>query len=298
MKSYLECLNRGIARGIGGWKKGSPDILFYPAIKQLTLDLAAVSFLGAEIGSDFEQVKRAFVDMVAAIVSVVRRPIPGTQMARGVKGRAFMVDYFGRQIEARRASDGADIFTQLCKATTDDGALLSSQEIIDHMSFLMMAAHDTLTSSLTSFVWFLSSNPEWQERLRAEIRALRLARGEPLPYDRLDELPATEMAFKESLRLIPPVPVGSRSPFATPNSPDISSPPARASTSIRSSRITCRRLWPEPETFDPLRFTEEASRGRHKFAFVPLRRRRAHVPRLAFRLHAGEMLRLPSVIDD
>src|SRR6202035_1391069 len=201
MKSYLESLNRGIARGVGGWKKDSPDILFYPAIKQLTLDLAAVSFLGAEIGSDFEQVKRAFVDMVAAAVSVVRRPIPGTQLARGVKGRAFMVDYFGRQIEVRRASDGADIFTQLCKATTDDGALLSSQEIIDHMSFLMMAAHDTLTSSLTSFVWFVSSNPEGQERPRAEIRALRLARGEPLPYDRLDELPATEMAFKESLRI-------------------------------------------------------------------------------------------------
>ena len=27
--------------------------------------------------------------------------------------------------------------------------------------------------------------------------------------------------------------------------------------------------WPQPETFNPLRFTEEASRGRHKFAFAP-----------------------------
>jgi cytochrome P450 len=269
MKSYLESLNRGIARGIGGWKKGSPDILFYPAIKQLTLDLAAVSFLGAEIGSDFEQVKRAFVDMVAAIVSVVRRPIPGTQMARGVKGRAFMVDYFGRQIEVRRASDGADIFTQLCKATTDDGALLSSQEIIDHMSFLMMAAHDTLTSSLTSFVWFLSSNPEWQERLRAEIRALRFARGEPLPYDRLDELPATEMAFKESLRIIPPVPSLPRRILRDSEFGGYKLP-AGARISVNPLYTHhMPEIWPEPEKFDPLRFTEEASRSRHKFAFVP-----------------------------
>ncbi len=126
MKSYLESLNRGIADGISGWKSRSRDMLFHPAIKQLTLDLAAVSFLGAELGPDVAKLKSAFTDMVAAIVAVVRKPIPGTRMARGVKGRAFMINYFGRQIDSRRASDGADIFTQLCKATTRRRAAVAS----------------------------------------------------------------------------------------------------------------------------------------------------------------------------
>ncbi len=169
MKSYLESLNRGIAGGIAGWKSRSRDMPLYPAIKQLTLDLAAVSFLGTELGPEVEELKSAFIDMVAAIVAVVRKPVPGTRMARGVKGRAVIVDYFGRQIDARRASDGSDLFTQLCKAALDDGALLTHRQIADHMSFLMMAAHDTMTSSLTSLVWFLCANPEWQDRLRAEI---------------------------------------------------------------------------------------------------------------------------------
>ena len=106
MKAYLESLNRGMAGGIAGWKTGHRDLEFYPAIKHLTLDLAAVSFLGAELGPDIAELKSAFSDMMAAIIAVVRKPIPGTRMARGVKGRAFMVEYFRRQIEARRASEG------------------------------------------------------------------------------------------------------------------------------------------------------------------------------------------------
>ena len=43
------------------------------------------------------------------------------------------------------------------------------------MSFLMMAAHDTLTSSLTSFVYRLAAHPDWQEKVREELRGLGLA---------------------------------------------------------------------------------------------------------------------------
>jgi hypothetical protein len=89
--------------------------------------------------------------MVAASVAVIRKPLPSTAMARGVNGRKRIVAYFSEQIPIRRAKGGGeDLFSQLCHATHEDGALLSTQDIIDHMSFLMMAAHDTLTSSLTS----------------------------------------------------------------------------------------------------------------------------------------------------
>lgn len=269
MRSYLASLNRGIAAGLSGWRTQGPDMLFYPAVKQLTLDLAAVSFLGEDIGADVEQVKRAFVDMVAAAVAVIRKPWPGTRMARGVAGRAFMIDYFGRQIDARRTGAGEDLFTHLCKATTDDGALLTRQEIIDHMSFLMMAAHDTLTSSLTSFVWHLAANPQWQDRLRAEICGLGLAPGEPLPYERLDDLPLTEMAFKEALRIIPPVPSIPRCAVRDTEFAGFKLPlGARVSVNpVYTHHMP--DVWQEPQKFDPMRFTDEASRARHKFAFVP-----------------------------
>src|ERR1700712_33172 len=159
MKSYLGELDTGIAARVAQWKAQPGPMLFYPAMKQLTLDLAATSFLGAEIGPEVDDITRAFVDMVAASISVTRKPLPGTKMARGVKGRKCIVAYFSEQIPIRRAKGGGDdLFSQLCHATHEDGALLTTQDIVDHMSFLMMAAHDTLTSSLTSFVGELAAH--------------------------------------------------------------------------------------------------------------------------------------------
>src|SRR3954471_14446492 len=201
MKSYLTALDAGIAARVAQWRAQPGPILLYPAMKQLTLDLAATSFLGAGIGPEVDEITRAFVDMVAAAVTPIRTPWPGTQMARGVKGRARIVKYFSEQIPIRRSQGGEDLFSQLCRATHDDGALLSTQDIVDHMSFLMMAAHDTLTSSLTSFIAALAANPEWQQKLRAEVNALDIAADQPTTFDNLEAMHLSEMAFKEAMRL-------------------------------------------------------------------------------------------------
>ena len=207
MKSYLVDLDRGIAARVKQWKAQPGEMLVYPAMKQLTLDLAATSFLGAEIGPEVDEITRAFIDMVAAAVAPIRRPLPFTQMGRGVAGRKRIVAYFSEQIPIRRARGGGDdLFSQLCQATHEDGALLSTQDIIDHMSFLMMAAHDTLTSSLTSFVGELAAHPEWQQRLREEVKGLGIEANDPSSIDNLEKMPLSEMAFKEALRLKPPVP--------------------------------------------------------------------------------------------
>src|SRR5438876_8993745 len=208
MKSYLSELDKGIAGRVAQWKKQPGPMLLYPAMKQLTLDLAATSFLGAGIGPEVAEINRAFVDMIAAAVAPIRKPLPGTQMARGVKGRKRIVAYFSEQIPLRRAkgakgsgegSGGEDLFSQLCQATHEDGGLLSTQDIIDHMSFLMMAAHDTLTSSLTSFVGELAAHPEWQQKLRDEVMNLGIAAGAPMTFDNLEAMRLAELAFKEAL---------------------------------------------------------------------------------------------------
>ena len=60
-------------------------------------------------------------------------------------------------------------------------------------------------------MWLLAKNPEWQEKLRQEVEAVTGGTGtdgrpRDLAYEDLGKLELTEMAFKEALRFVPPVP--------------------------------------------------------------------------------------------
>lgn len=266
MRAYCSVLNTGIAQAVQGW---GGQMRFYDAIKALTLDTAASSFLGLPLGPEADRLNKAFVDMVQASVGVVRRPLPFTRMGKGVAGRRLMVEYFGRLVRERRADPGQDMFSQFALATREDGSLLPEDVVVDHMIFLMMAAHDTITSSATVLFWQLARNPDWQDRLRAEARAVTGGDGLPLAYEDLGRMELTEMAFKEALRFMPPVPNmprralrdfefgGYRIPAGTP----VGISPAAVHADPAH--------WPEPDRFDPLRFTPENVSGRHKYAWVP-----------------------------
>ena len=268
MRHYADALNRGISDRAESWR--GQELLFYPAIKQLTLDLAADSFMGLPLGPESDSINKAFVDMVAASIGVVRRPLPFTAMGRGVAGRKFLVDYFTRETIRRRSEGGGqDMFSQFATATHEDGSLMPVDQVVDHMIFLMMAAHDTITSSASSLVWLLAKNPEWQGKLRAEILAVTGGAGRPLAYDDLGKLDLTEMAFKEALRLIPPVPSMPRRALREFTYKGVRIPAGSPVGISPAAAHMDEEHWPEPRRFDPLRFTPEQVAKRHKYAWVP-----------------------------
>ena len=132
-----------------------------------------------------------------------------------------------------------------------------------------MAAHDTLTSSLTSLVWMLADNPAWQAKLRDEVGLLGLRADEPMGFERLEAMPLTEMAFKEAMRINPPVPSIPRRSLRDFEFGGYLIP---AGTAVILNPLFTHHMpdiWPEPNRFDPMRFADDAQRGRHRFAWVP-----------------------------
>ena len=266
MRHHLETMARGIERDLADWPE---HLLFYPMAKNLTLTLAAKTLLGLPIGTQARKVSRAFVAMLGASTALVRRPFPGNALWRGLRGREQLAARLQAQIAERRRNPGADIFSAMCNLVDEDGSTLPDQSIIDHTALLLMAAHDTTTSALTSIAYMLGRHPDWQEQVREELRQWRHSHGDRLTQDGLGQLPITEMVLNETLRMMPPVPSLPRG-LRAPLDFDGCRIPAGAAVGIHILHTHyMEALWPEPDLFDPLRFSPDQIRQRHRYAWLP-----------------------------
>ena len=267
LRQYAERMHPMIAAGTAEWHRRPAPFLAFRAFKELTLDIAASIFLGVELGADTRRMNAVFEDLVAASMSRLRLRLPGLEFYRGLKGREFMINYLRSMIAARRATDGSDMFSRLCHAVSEDGDRFADGEVIDHMIFLMMAAHDTTTSTLTSMTYELAKQPEWQERVRAESLALGQSH---LGFEDIDRLPSLTWVMKETLRRYPPLPVVPRVALAKFEFGGYQIPPG---VMVVISPIHTHHLpewWDEPLRFDPERFSPaRAEDERHTHSWVP-----------------------------
>jgi cytochrome P450 len=263
---YLERMNPGIERGITQWKSSSHfEILTH--IKQLTLDLATDIFMGEKLGPEADKINKAFVDCVRAGTALVRFPVPGGRWKKGLDGRKVLESFFRSRIAQKRANPGEDLFSRLCLAEDELGRKFSDDDVINHMIFLMMAAHDTTTITLCSMFYQLAKNQEWQDRLREE--SLRLGKRD-LVHEDLEHLSDAGLVMKEALRLIAPV---HGIPRKTVKDVEFKGHVIPAGTMISVSPIVTHHMkewWTNPEQFDPERFTEARSEHKkHPYQYVP-----------------------------
>ncbi|XP_072505433.1 cytochrome P450 4A25-like isoform X2 [Notamacropus eugenii] len=169
-------------------------------------------------------------------------------------------------VSKKRHLDFLDIL--LC-AKTEDGHGLSDKELRAEVDTFMFEGHDTTSSGISWLFYCLATNPEHQQKCREEIRGI-LGDGTPITWEHLSQMPYTTMCIKETLRLYPPIPVFSRELSKPLTFPDGRSLPAGASVTINIYALHHNpSVWPEPEVFDPLRFSLENSAFRPSFAFLP-----------------------------
>ena len=266
LRDYLASMNPGIERGLATWRTGERFGVL-AANKQLTLDLATETFVGDPLGPQADRINRAFVDTVRAGLALVRLGVPGGRWSRGLAGRRVLERFFADRLPAKRTGDGADLFSALCQARTDDGDRFGDADVVNHMIFLLMAAHDTTTITMTSMAYFLARHPQWQDRLREESLAL----GKPaVGFDDLDRLPGLDLVMKEALRLIPPVPAV---PRRTVRETSVLGTTLPAGTTVSVSILLNHHLdelWPDPERFDPERFAPHRREDKvHSHAWTP-----------------------------
>ena len=266
LSGYMAQVGSVVSDSVSAWsaRDGFP---VYPALKQLTLDVATKIFMASSLGGDADKLTRAFVDTVRAGTALLRFPVPGGRWAAGLNGRKVLQEYFRRSLPAKRASDSDDLFAALCHARTDDGEMFTDDDVVNHMIFLMMAAHDTSTIATSALVYYLGKNPEWQDKVRAESLALG---DEPLTVPLLNELPTLDLVLKETMRLVAPVPWMVRKTVKDTELLGHHLPKGVFVTTLAWLNHLLPEYWTEPHRFDPLRFSEERREDKsHRFAYMP-----------------------------
>lgn len=239
----------------------------FPKIKQLTLLMATAVFFGIKVGDSLPSINRAISDIVHAVTGLLRLPLPFTTYGKGFVARAELINYFRGLIAERRKKPTPDLFGQLCVAEID-GMGLSDTEIMNHAIFILMAAHDTTASSVTSLMYELSQHTEWQKELREE--SVQFYKGGDLDYSRLKELEKLGWAFKETLRLHPPLVVFPRKLEKPAELAGYHLPQGSRVAVVAHLLHRSPDYWSLPDTFDPARFSHEREEHKaHPGAYVP-----------------------------
>ena len=169
--------------------------------------------------------------------------------------------------ERRRDFAGAGLVKMLVDGSRAQGNEFDDRSLRDQILSLFFAGHETTATTLSWIHYLLDEHPEARRKVRAEVEHVLAGRA-PTSAD-LDRLVYTEQVINEALRLYSPIHSLSRVALEVDTLGGYYIP---AGATIYVSLHATHRLpafWPDPERFDPERFTKSAIERRPRFAFIP-----------------------------
>ena len=225
-------------------------------------------------GAEIKRTGRTYINSIMWAVASALLLLPeklwhpgrGTMMKAAAEGRAVVQ----RLLDKRRRDgvEGNDLVARMLAARNPEtGAAMTDEQIIDNLATFLLAGHETTAKTLTWTLYLLARAPEWQERVRAEIQ--EVTGGQPITAETVTKLPVTQRVLKESMRLYPAVPAMTRVNLHAAEIGGTKLPePALIVIPIYIIHRH-RKLWDDPDRFDPDRFLSEREAKHHRMQFMP-----------------------------
>jgi len=246
----------------------------------LTLSIVAKTLFSADVQSEASEIGDAMTTVLQMFrlllmpFSEYLEKLPLPYVRRFDKARARLDATIYGLISERRKSgqDTGDLLSMLLFAQDeekggerDDG--MSDEEVRDEALTLFLAGHETTANALTWTWYLLSQHPAVEQRLHAEIDDVLEGRAPELAD--VPRLRYAEMILAESLRLYPPAWAIGRMAVGAFELGGVRIP--AKSICILSPYLVQRdpRWFPDPDKFDPERWTPEARDSRPKFSYFP-----------------------------
>jgi cytochrome P450 len=276
LAAYADVMTECGVRWRERWKSGS-TVNVADEMMRLTLGIVGKTLFSADIESEASEIGQALT-VVLEMFRMLMLPfseyldkLPLPSMRRFDKARQRLDETIYGLIHERRKSgkDAGDLLSMLLLTQDEesDGSGMTDKQVRDEALTLFLAGHETTANALTWTWYLLSQNPECERKLHEEIDAVLEERAPRLAD--LANLHYTEMVFAEAMRLYPPAwAIGrmSKEPIELGGIQI-----AAKSILILSPYVMQRdpRWFPDPERFDPERWTKEVRDARPKFSYFP-----------------------------
>jgi cytochrome P450 len=258
---------------INNWHDGETrDIA--AGMMQVTLRIVCRTLFSATPNFDFDRISRLLHDLLEGAQIVISQSQSWLElMTHRIQRRQHeaaremqaIIDSIIAQRKAN-AVDNGDLLAMLMAARDDEGRPMSDAQLRDEVITLFLAGHETTANAVTWALYLLSQHAGIEAKIIEELAVLN---DEPPTVRDLQKLPYMEQVMKESMRLYPPAGGATREPIE-----DIElagyGVPKGSNIAISSYAMHHNpEIFPNPEAFDPGRFTPEREAQIPRYAYLP-----------------------------
>ena len=258
-------------------KKGPFEVNISDEMSRVTMKIVARALFGTEVDSVIDAVSDSITFLNEAGIHRILHPFTSpplwvpTSRNREFNLHAKRMDdiIYGFIVERRKnPEDRHDLLQMLLDAKDEDtGEGMSDRQLRDEVMTIFVAGHETTAMAMSWTFYLLTQNPWAWEKVREEANSVL---GDRFPtLEDLRNLPYTRMVIDETMRLYPPAWLVGRKPIAGDTIDGFPLP--KKCNVLMGTYLIHRRpdLWPDPEKFDPERFTPDKVKARHRYAYFP-----------------------------
>jgi cytochrome P450 len=273
--SYADAVVTLTRTMLDSWRDGETRDV-HAEMTRLTLGIAARTLFDVNVADSANEVSQALLVLVDDFTTRAKGivplplwlPMPANRRTRRGIGRLHAV--IERIIaERRRTPGGSDLLSKLIQARDEegDGGRMTDSQLRDEVMTLLLAGHDTTANALTWAWYLLATHSDAAECVAAEAAATLGDR--PATAADLPRLPFAERVVQEAIRLYPPVYAFGRQSVQETEVMGYRVP--RGWNVVMCQWVVHRdsRWFPEPERFDPDRWSDDRAARVPRYAYFP-----------------------------
>ena len=244
---------------------------------QLTVEIVSRTLFGTATLTPSE-IAHLGQDMMAASNYVALRgympfipqsiPVPGSRrFERAMVHLTQAVNTIIRAGETDQTA-GDNLITMLLHTTDEEtNERMTHKQLFDEVMTAFSAGFETTATALTWIWYLLAQYPDVEQKMREEVD--RVVGDRTPTLEDIMQLTYCRQALQESMRFYPPIPMLPRTALADDTLGGYHIPKGTILLLFYHGLHHNAEYWPDPEIFDPERFSPTRTESQHRFAYLP-----------------------------